>query len=176
VKPVPVIVTNVPPAGGPVVGLIAETVGAATKVNTSAGLVGDVPPVAVTVTSTAPVPAGLSAVIVVALTTVSLAAGVVPKLTAVTPVNPVPEIVTDVPPVTGPIAGLKPVTLVGVIRPSSSSIPIRKPRLVRRPSARRRPFLVENRDVGTNDDMEGSPGDGRGHVILRRSEDAVATY
>ena len=49
----------------------------------------------VTVTSTVPVPAGLSAVIVVALTTVKLVAGVVPKSTAVAPVKPVPVIVTE---------------------------------------------------------------------------------
>jgi hypothetical protein len=85
-------------------------------------------------------------------------------------------IVTDVPPATGPKTGLKAVTLVGVIRSSSSSSPILKPWLVRRPWARRRTFLVENRDGGTNDDMKGSPGGGRGHVISRRSEDAVATY
>ena len=46
-------------------------------------------------TSTVPVPAGLSAVIVVSLTTVTLVAGVVPKSTAVAPVKPVPVIVTD---------------------------------------------------------------------------------
>ena len=42
----------------------------------------------VTVTSTTPVPAGLSAVIVVSLTTVTFVAGVVPKSTAVAPVKP----------------------------------------------------------------------------------------
>ena len=59
---------------------------------------GDVPPGAITVTSTAPVPAGLSAVIVVSFTTVNAVAGVVPKSTAVAPVKPVPVIVTKVPP------------------------------------------------------------------------------
>ena len=54
----------------------------------------DVPPGVVTVTSTVPVPAGLSAVIVVSLTTVTLVAAVVPKSTAVAPVKPVPVIVT----------------------------------------------------------------------------------
>ncbi len=48
----------------------------------------------VTVTSTVPVPAGLSAVIVVSLTTVRFVAGVVPKSTAVAPVKLVPVIVT----------------------------------------------------------------------------------
>ena len=52
------------------------------------------PPGVVTVTSTVPVPAGLSAVIVVPLTTVTSVAAVVPKSTAVAPVKPVPVIVT----------------------------------------------------------------------------------
>ena len=65
----------------------------------------------VTVTSTVPVPAGLTAVIVVSLTTVRFVAAVVPKSTAVAPVNPVPVIVTRVPPVVGPLVGLRPVTV-----------------------------------------------------------------
>ena len=64
----------------------------------------------ITVTSTVPVPAGLSAVIVVALTTVTPVAAVVPKSTAVAPVKPVPVIVTKVPPAAGPLVGLMPVT------------------------------------------------------------------
>ena len=71
----------------------------------------DVPPGVVTVTSTVPVPAGLSAVIVVSLTTVKFVAAVVPKSTAVAPVKPVPVIVTDVPPAAGPLVGLRPVTV-----------------------------------------------------------------
>ena len=58
-----------------------------------------------------PVPAGLSAVIVVALTTTTSVAAVVPKSTAVAPVNPVPVIVTRVPPAAGPLFGLTPVTV-----------------------------------------------------------------
>ena len=65
----------------------------------------------VTVTFTVPVPAGLSAVIVVALTTVKPVAGFVPKSTAVAPVKPVPVIVTKVPPAAGPLVGLMPVTV-----------------------------------------------------------------
>ena len=65
----------------------------------------------ITVTSTVPVPAGLSAVIVVSLTTVKSVAAVVPKSTAVAPVNPVPVIVTKVPPAAGPLVGLMPVTV-----------------------------------------------------------------
>ncbi len=64
--------------------------------------VADVPAGVITVTSTAPLPAGLSAVIVVSLTTVTPVAGFVPKSTAVAPVKPVPVIVTEVPPAAGP--------------------------------------------------------------------------
>ena len=68
------------------------------------------PPGVVTVTSTTPVPAGLSAVIVVSLATVTSVAAVVPKSTPVAPVKPVPVIVTEVPPAAGPLVGLRPVT------------------------------------------------------------------
>ena len=51
---------------------------------------------------TTPLPAGLTAVIELALTTVTLVAWAVPKLTDVTPVKPVPMIVTVVPPAAGP--------------------------------------------------------------------------
>ena len=69
------------------------------------------PPGVVTVTSTTPVPAGLSAVIDVSLTTVTFVAAVVPKSTAVAPVKPVPVIVTKVPPAVEPLVGLRPVTV-----------------------------------------------------------------
>ena len=65
----------------------------------------------VTVTSTVPVPAGLSAVIEVSLTTVTFVAAVVPKSTAVAPVKLVPVIVTNVPPACEPVVGLRPVTV-----------------------------------------------------------------
>ena len=44
-------------------------------------------------------------------TTVTPVAAVAPKSTAVAPVKPVPVIVTDVPPATGPLVGLTPVTV-----------------------------------------------------------------
>ncbi len=68
------------------------------------------PPGPVTVTSTVPVPGGLTTVICVAETTSRLVAGVVPKSTSVAPVKPVPVIVTGVPPPNGPPTGLMPVT------------------------------------------------------------------
>ena len=60
-------------------------------VNSSAGETADVPAGVVTVTFTTPVPAGLSAVIVVSLTTSRFVAAVVPKSTAVAPVKLVPR-------------------------------------------------------------------------------------
>ncbi|GGV73214.1 hypothetical protein GCM10015535_00090 [Streptomyces gelaticus] len=56
-----------------------------------------VPSGVVTVICTVPVPAGASAVILVADTTVNEADGVPPKATAVAPVKPVPVSVTTVP-------------------------------------------------------------------------------
>ncbi len=73
-----------------------------------------VPPGVLTVTSTAPVPAGVVAVIAVALSTVNAAAGVPPKLIALAPVKPVPVIVTLVPPAAGPDDGLTFVTVGAV--------------------------------------------------------------
>ena len=67
-------------------------------VNRSATAVAERPPGVVTVTSTIPVPAGLSAVIIALLNTVILVAGVVPKSTAVAPEKLAPVIVTTVPP------------------------------------------------------------------------------
>jgi hypothetical protein len=69
----------------------------------------------VTVTSTAPVPAGLVAVqLEVELQETPVAALPVPKSTVVSPEvveNPVPVIVTAVPPEAGPVVGLMLVTV-----------------------------------------------------------------
>jgi hypothetical protein len=100
VKPVPVMVTDVSPAWGPLFGAIEVTVGAggSTYVKTSAGLVADVPADVVTVTSTKPLaPAGDTAVKLVAEVTLNDVAGGEPNFTAVAPLNPVPVTVTDVP-------------------------------------------------------------------------------
>ena len=77
----------------------------------SAAEVAEVPPGVMTVMSTVPVPAGLVAVIEVALLTVYEVAEVPPNLTAVAPVKPVPVIATDVPPAVGPDVGDLPVTV-----------------------------------------------------------------
>jgi hypothetical protein len=68
VNPLPSRLTTVPPVAGPEFGEIPETI--VPYVNLSAVLVADVPLDVVTVTSTVPVPAGDTAVIEEALTTV----------------------------------------------------------------------------------------------------------
>ena len=59
-----------------------------------------------TVTSTDPVPAGATAVIWLALSTLKLVAFVAPNLTAVAPVKLVPAITTEVAPLAGPEVGV----------------------------------------------------------------------
>ena len=77
--------------------------------------VADVPTGVVTVTFTVPAaPAGAVAVIEVEETTVTPVAAFAPKSTAVAPVKFVPVMVTLVPAVVGPAAGLTAVT-VGVL-------------------------------------------------------------
>src|SRR5947209_10946876 len=95
VKLAPVIVTTVPPGGGPLFGATELTAGAPMYVNWSAELVVLVPPGVVTVTSARPVPAGLVAVILVSVLKVKVAA-VGPKLTALAPVKLVPVMTTEV--------------------------------------------------------------------------------
>jgi hypothetical protein len=115
VNALPVMVTVVPPAVGPEVGLTLVTTGrggGAVYVNWSFAVVALVPaPGTVTVMSTVPVPAGAVAVIVDALFTVNPVAAVAPNFTADAFVNAVPVMVTEVPPPVGPDDG---VTLVTV--------------------------------------------------------------
>jgi hypothetical protein len=69
-------------------------------------------PFTVTVTVTAPaVPAGVVAVIDVALTTVTFVAAVLPNVTVAPLAKFVPVIVTDVPPEASPLFGLTLVTV-----------------------------------------------------------------
>ena len=79
--------------------------------NWSAELVELVCPPLVTVTSTVPEPAGLVAVIDVALFTVTPVAAVPPNATVAPDAKPVPLMVTEVPPAAGPVAGLTPDTV-----------------------------------------------------------------
>ena len=64
-----------------------------------------VPPAAVTVTWTVPVPAGAVTVTSVAEMTLRLVAGLEPKWTPATPMKLLPWMVTLVPPLAGPLAG-----------------------------------------------------------------------
>jgi hypothetical protein len=110
-KPVPVIVTVFPPAVGPASGLRPVTVGApnAYKFPVAVGLV---PPGVVTVTFTVPADsAGETAVNCVEETNVTPVAAVEPNVTLASGTNPVPVIVTVVPPAVGPASGLRPVTV-----------------------------------------------------------------
>jgi len=106
VKPVPVILTMVPPEYGPDVGEMLVITGG-TYVNWSADEVADVPSGVVTVISTVPRfdADGLVAVIEVSLLNVNDDAADWPNITAVTPVKPLPVMVTTVPPVFGPVVG-----------------------------------------------------------------------
>ncbi len=79
--------------------------------NRSAAVGVDVPPELATVTSTVPVPAGLSAVIRVAELTEKAGAEVAPNRTDVASVKPVPVMITVVPPPPEPKVGLMPVTV-----------------------------------------------------------------
>jgi hypothetical protein len=80
-------------------------------VNTSDDVAALVPPAVVTFTCTAPVPAGLVAVIIVALETTRFVASAEPKETVAPFTNPVPLIVTVVPPAAGPANGDTDVTV-----------------------------------------------------------------
>ncbi len=73
-------------------------------------------PPTVTITLTVPaVPADVVHVIVVSFVTEKLAAAEVPKVTLVAPVNPIPVIMTDVPPAVVPEVGATDDTTGGVI-------------------------------------------------------------
>jgi hypothetical protein len=109
VKFVPRIVTEVPPPSGPAPGTIDVTVGAGRgpwKVQWSLALVALVPPGVVTVMSTIPLPAGLVARMSVSERMTNVVAAVVPNVTAVAAVRPLPVMYTTVPggPVFGPTA------------------------------------------------------------------------
>jgi len=102
-NPEPVIVTGVPPAIGPDDG---DTPVMAIEPYVNPLVSVAVPLLSVTTTLTAPAAwAGVVAVMLVALTTVTPVAAVPPKVTVAPETNPVPEIVTGVPPAAGPDAG-----------------------------------------------------------------------
>lgn len=105
----PVTVTSVPPRRVPDGGTTPVTTGSKVKVKWSALNFGLVPMGVVTVTSTtAPsVPVGDVASISLSETTPNLSAAVLPKSTAVAPVNPPPSIRTCAPPSGDPAGGTR---------------------------------------------------------------------
>lgn len=104
-NPVPLIVTSVLPATGPVAGEMEETTGAATYVYCTGLELPVTPKSEVTVTFTEPAePAGTVAVIWVSEFTVYEAA-FAPKETFVVVVKPVPVSTTVLPPASGPLLG-----------------------------------------------------------------------
>ena len=106
VKPEPVMMTDVPPAVVPAVGL-TEVMTGMPKVYFEPAEVVEVPAALAAVISTVPAAwAGDVAVIWVSELIVKLVAAVAPKLTAVTSVKPEPVIITDVPPAVVPAVGL----------------------------------------------------------------------
>jgi len=120
-NPVPEMVTGVPPAVGPAVGTMPDTVGGAIYVNPLVRVPYRVSGL-VTTTSTAPAAwAGVVAVIVVGLTTFTLVPAVPSKVTVAPATNPVPEMVTGVPPAVGPLAGTMPDTVGGAMYVNSSA-------------------------------------------------------
>ena len=107
VNPVPVMVIVEFPATGPMSGETLPTVGAGSYVN---ALVSSSYPfrlVTLTVTAPGPAAAGVRQVRLVALTTFTLVAAMLPKVTVVSAesVNPVPVIAMAVFPETGPTSG-----------------------------------------------------------------------
>jgi len=113
VKPVPVMVTVVPPDAGPEAGATPVTVGSgALQVKWSAAVSALVPTAVERTMLRMPAAcAGETAVTLVSDTTVKLVAATVPKTTLVVPVKPAPVMVTVVPPDAGPEAGATPVTV-----------------------------------------------------------------
>ena len=111
IKFVPVMVMLVPPASGPTLGATVAIVGSATYVKPP--VLVTIPPTVVTATSFAPTkPAGVTAVMEVALTTTTLVAATPPTFTVATATKFAPVIVIVVAPVSGPLMGAT-VAMVG---------------------------------------------------------------
>ena len=95
-------------------GDITAIVGSGQYVNALAPLMALEPLLVITTTLVVPVgPTGDVAVMLVSLSTLKFVAGAPLNVTLVAPVNPVPVIVTVVPPARGPAVGERPVTAGG---------------------------------------------------------------
>lgn len=112
-KPLPEMVTSVPPPVGPLVGEMLDTTGiTALYVNLLLFEVALGPSTVVTITSTTPTMwAGDVAEMRLGGVTTIEDAGVPPKVTVLAAVKLVPEMTTLVPPVVGPLLGETPVTV-----------------------------------------------------------------
>lgn len=102
-NPVPTMVMVVEPPVGPDDGVTDEIVGIGAKVKFTSEF--EAEPLVTTTAALPAVFAGVVAEIEVSFTTVKAEAAVPPKDTAVAPVNPLPVIVTLVPPAKGPAVG-----------------------------------------------------------------------
>ena len=119
-NPVPVTETAVPPTAGPLPAVTAVIVGGAgkaTKVKAGTPTVEEVTPPTVAANVTGP---GWPAPETVAVhwsveMQITPVAGFAPKLNTVEPVNPVPSMVTKVPPVVVPVAGVTESTVGGKV-------------------------------------------------------------
>jgi hypothetical protein len=124
-NPVPPIVTPVPPPAAPLFGVTLVTVGADPRyvyplVNVPVCVSG-----LVTTTFTDPAAwAGVVAVICVPLTTTTLVAAVPPNVTVAPDTNPVPAIVTPVPPPAAPLFGVTLVTAGADPTPAALNVTI----------------------------------------------------
>lgn len=108
-NPVPVMTTAVPPFSDPLFELVPDILGTGRYVNLSASNVALVPPGFIAVMSTvSATPVGDVAISSVLLTYVTFVASVVPNLTVISDVNLLPVIVTEVPPIKGPLFGVIP--------------------------------------------------------------------
>jgi hypothetical protein len=112
-SPLPVMLTRVPPAAGPLVGEIEDTTGTGTVYRyTSALVAAVVPPGVVTEIATVPAACGGAVALMVVAERIVNVAGTVPNRTAVAPVVVValsklaPWIVTVVPPNVVPVCGV----------------------------------------------------------------------
>jgi hypothetical protein len=123
VRLVPVIVTLVPPAAGPLVGENEITVGFVTKVNAVARV--DDPPDVVTVTGTLPGAWALvtAVIFVPPVATEKVFAVVDPNVTEMAPVKLVPVIVTVVVPAAGPEDGATEATSGFVTKVNAPALP-----------------------------------------------------
>ena len=129
-NPVPVITVEVPPAIGPLVTERLVTVGIALYVNWSPATIALVPPVVVTLTSTAPAAwAGEEAMVSWVGELYVTTAEVAPKATVDAAVNPVPVITVEVPPAIGPLVTERLVT-VGIGLYIYAPVPVTVPLVV----------------------------------------------